>query len=194
MGPDPTPAYFWPAVKKRLTRLWPGWYFLTWPKDIFFDPKGKKLKNLMFLGEIFQIQTQTLNGWPDLTRTGSKNFDPDPSLDHSNIWGLRSVSHTSYIFLAKGVFKEDHQHDISAYSLNYSLVNNSSNVIVMGIWELLESKLVKPNSSNYRLYELWTCWTNELVERDSGGLVRLEFDEFLVWRVWFDEFGFDDFF
>jgi len=39
---------------------------------------GKKLKNLTFLGEIFQIQTQTINGCSDLTR--SKIFDPDPSL------------------------------------------------------------------------------------------------------------------
>jgi len=69
MGPDPTRAYFWPAVNKRPTRLQPG-YFLTWPEEIFFDPKGKKLKKSTFLGEIFPIQTQTINGWPD----------PDPSL------------------------------------------------------------------------------------------------------------------
>jgi len=36
------------------------------------------MKNLTFLGEILQIQTQTINCWPDLTRV--KNFDPDPSL------------------------------------------------------------------------------------------------------------------
>jgi len=35
---------------------------MTQPEEIFFDPKGKKLKNLTFLGEIFQIQTQTING------------------------------------------------------------------------------------------------------------------------------------
>jgi len=34
----------------------------TQPEVIFFDPKGKKLKNLTFLGEIFQIQTQTISG------------------------------------------------------------------------------------------------------------------------------------
>jgi len=28
----------------------------------FFDPKGKKSKNFAFLGEIFQIQNQTING------------------------------------------------------------------------------------------------------------------------------------
>jgi len=89
MGPDPTRAYRWSAVNKRPTCLRPG-YFLTQPKEIFFDTEGKKLKNLSFLGEIFQIQTQTINGWPDptqpepqkidLTRSGSKIFDPDPSL------------------------------------------------------------------------------------------------------------------
>jgi len=86
-GSDPTQTYFWPAVNKRPNRLWPG-YFLTQPKEIFFDPKGKKLKNLTFLGEIFKIQTQTINGWPNLTRstknwpkpTWVKKFDLDPSL------------------------------------------------------------------------------------------------------------------
>jgi len=28
----------------------------------FFDPKKKKLKNLTFLGEIFQTQTQSVDG------------------------------------------------------------------------------------------------------------------------------------
>jgi len=35
----------------------------------------------MFLGEKFEIQIQTINGWPDLTRV--KNFDPDPSLAYT---------------------------------------------------------------------------------------------------------------
>jgi len=64
MGPDPTRAYFWLAVNKGPTRLRPG-YFLTQPEAIFFDPKQKKLKNTAFLGEIFKIQPQTINGWPD---------------------------------------------------------------------------------------------------------------------------------
>jgi len=64
MGPDLTRAYFWPAVNKRPTPLWPG-YFSTQTEEIFFEPNGKKLKNLTFLGEIFQIQTQTINGWPN---------------------------------------------------------------------------------------------------------------------------------
>jgi len=35
MGLEPTRAYFWPAVNKTPTQLWPG-YFLTWPEAIFF--------------------------------------------------------------------------------------------------------------------------------------------------------------
>jgi len=41
----------------------------------FFWPEGQNLKNLMYLGKNFQIQTQTINGWPDLTRA-TKNW-PD---------------------------------------------------------------------------------------------------------------------
>jgi len=74
-GPWPDPSLIWLAVNKRPTRLWPG-YFLTRPEAIFFDPKGKKLKNLTFLGEIFRILTQTINGWPDPTQA-TKNW-PDP--------------------------------------------------------------------------------------------------------------------
>jgi len=73
MGPDPIRTYFWHAVNKRQTRLWPG-YFLIRPEDIFFDPKGKKLKNLTFLGENFQIHTQTKDGWPDPTQPSKKNL------------------------------------------------------------------------------------------------------------------------
>jgi len=72
MGPDPTRAYFWHAVNKRPTRLWPG-YYSTRSEEIFFDPKEKKLT---FLGEIFQILTQTINGWPDPTQV--KNIWPRP--------------------------------------------------------------------------------------------------------------------
>jgi len=37
------PTYFWPAVNKRLTRLWPR-YFFTPSQEIFFDSKGKNWK------------------------------------------------------------------------------------------------------------------------------------------------------
>jgi len=71
--PDPTWGYFWPAVNKRLTSLWPS-YFLTQPKEIIFDPDGIKLENLTFSGEIFK--TQTLDGWPNLTRATKNWLDP----------------------------------------------------------------------------------------------------------------------
>jgi len=74
MGPDPTHAYFWPAVNKRLTCLWPG-YFSTWPKEIFFDLK-EKIEKFYILEEIFQIQTQTINGWPNQTRPEPQKIDP----------------------------------------------------------------------------------------------------------------------
>jgi len=51
MGPDPTWAYFWPAANKRPTQLFDPAH------NNFFEPKGKKLENLGFLGEIFQAQT-----------------------------------------------------------------------------------------------------------------------------------------
>jgi len=78
----PDPSLLLTRRNKMLTRLWPG-YFSTRPKEIFLTRREKKWK-------IFQIQTQTINGWPDPTqpnpqkidptRSGSKNFDPDPSL------------------------------------------------------------------------------------------------------------------
>jgi len=90
MDPDQTRAYFWPAVNKVQTRLWAG-YFLTRLDEIFFDLKGKKLKQLRFLGEIFQIhrwqtdQTQADHQKIGPTWVGSKMFDPDPSLETSEV-------------------------------------------------------------------------------------------------------------
>jgi len=90
------------AANKRPTQLRPG-YFPTQPEAIFLDMKGKKLKNFTFLGENFQILTQTINGWPDPTRAtkkltlpGSKIFDPYPSL-----WLYMS----DIPFRKKGIFK-----------------------------------------------------------------------------------------
>jgi len=65
-GPWPDPSLLLTLSKNEADPL-------TWPEDTFLDPKGKKLKNLTFLGEIFQTQTQTINGWPDLTRA-TKNW------------------------------------------------------------------------------------------------------------------------
>jgi len=56
MGPDPTRAYIWPAVNKRLTRLWPG-YFLHNPKRFFLHKKT-------WMAD----PTRATKNWPDLTR------------------------------------------------------------------------------------------------------------------------------
>jgi len=85
MGPDLTqPEHIFDLQQvKRPTRLWPR-YFLTRPNKIFFGSEGKKLKNLVFLVEVFQSQTQTKNGWPDPAwgpkNSPPPNFDPNPSL------------------------------------------------------------------------------------------------------------------
>jgi len=84
--PDPTRAYFWPAVK-RPTWLWPG-YFPTRPEAIFFIWREKNEKFDVFRGN-FQNSNPN-HKWltrPDpshkkLTRPGSKIFDPDPSLQN----------------------------------------------------------------------------------------------------------------
>jgi len=77
------------------SQLFPYWLVKRWaltrPEHTFdqqqirgrpvFDPgtfwhnlKGKKLENLGFLGEIFQTQTQTKDGWSD----SGQNFWPGP--------------------------------------------------------------------------------------------------------------------
>jgi len=78
IGPNPTRAYFWLAVNKRLICLWPR-YFLTQPNEILLI-QGKEIEKF---GEIFQ--TQTKDGRPDLSnktliQSRSKIFDPEPSL------------------------------------------------------------------------------------------------------------------
>jgi len=72
MGPGPTRGYFW-ATKIRGRPVFDTGTF--WPnlKRLFW-PKGKKLKNLGFLVEIFQTQTRTKDGWHDPTWV--KNFCP----------------------------------------------------------------------------------------------------------------------
>jgi len=84
MGPDPTRAYFWPAVNKRLTLFWLG-YFLTQPDEIFLDPKGKTREKFgIFRGNFpnpnpnHRWLTRATKNWPDPTQV--KNFDPYPSL------------------------------------------------------------------------------------------------------------------
>jgi len=77
--PEPTRAYFWPAVNKRPTRLW--------PLSNFFWPEGKKIENFdIFRGNFpnsnpnHKWLTRPNPSHKKLTRPGSKIFDPDPSL------------------------------------------------------------------------------------------------------------------
>jgi len=68
MGCDPTRAYFWPAENEMPTCLRPR-NFKNQPEDIFFGTEGKKIEKFdVLLGEIFQIQTQTKDGWPGLNK------------------------------------------------------------------------------------------------------------------------------
>jgi len=79
-GPDPTRAYFWPAINKRpkpsLTRV------LFDSIQGFFYPKGKN-------GKIWGFREK--NSKPKLkmadpTQLWSKNFDPDPLLFPGLFW------------------------------------------------------------------------------------------------------------
>jgi len=73
LDPDLTRAYFWPAVNKRPTQLWRG-YFLIQPKNIFLTRRAKNWE-IRDSGENFQ--TQTKDGWPN---PSSKNLTwPNPS-------------------------------------------------------------------------------------------------------------------
>jgi len=99
--PDPTQPYFWPAVNKRPTCHWPG-YFLTWPKDIFFDPKGKKIEKSSKPKP--KPEPQKI----DLTWPGSKIFDLDPSLPmslfHSRTAGPNSTKFCTDLHYDSGRF------------------------------------------------------------------------------------------
>jgi len=94
MGPDLTRAYLWPTVNKRLTHL--GLLFDP-TKRYFFVPKGKELKNLRFLGEIFQTQTQTIDGWPNLTRV--KNIWSGPITTSWPPIFLQTYTYFFFVFL-----------------------------------------------------------------------------------------------
>jgi len=79
MGPDPTRAYFWPAVNKRPTQEAdpPLTRVLSDPTQRdFFWSEGKKIENF----DIFRGNFPNSNPNLKLTRPGSKIFDPDPSL------------------------------------------------------------------------------------------------------------------
>jgi len=62
MGPDPTQAYFWPAVNKRPTRLRPG-TFQPNPKRFFWPDRKKIQKFDIFSGKFPNSNLKTINGW-----------------------------------------------------------------------------------------------------------------------------------
>jgi len=88
LDPDLTWAYFWPAVNKRPTQLWRG-YFLIQPKNIFLTRRAKNWE-IRDSGENFQ--TQTKDGWPNpsiknLTWPNpSQKFLPWPITTSNSFW------------------------------------------------------------------------------------------------------------
>jgi len=76
MGLDPTWAYLWPAINKRPTCLWPG-YFLTQPKEIFLTWR-EKIKKFDVFRENFPnpnhrcltrpVPTIARKNWPNPTQ------------------------------------------------------------------------------------------------------------------------------
>jgi len=89
--PDPTQAYFWPAINKRPTRLWLG-YFLTQPEEIFFWPEGKKMEKFdsfrgHFLNPNLKWLSQTVPSYKKLTRTITAI---DWSVNHFHLLFLRA--------------------------------------------------------------------------------------------------------
>jgi len=67
MVPDPTRAYFWPIVNKRLTRFWPGVLFDPTRRDFFFDPDPSlpsRPPNIKYLANFCPSQFHDPQGIP----------------------------------------------------------------------------------------------------------------------------------
>jgi len=88
MGFDLTQAYFWPAVNKRPTRLWSG-FFLTQADEIFFIRRAKNWKIWDFKGKFSNAKpkskmadmTRATKTWPDSTQVKKIWPRPITSLD-----------------------------------------------------------------------------------------------------------------
>jgi len=93
--PDLTQANFWPTVIKRLTRLWPRYF---WPESkIFFLIWRQKIEKFnIFRGNFLNPNHK----W--LTRPGSKFFDPDPSL----LWSLGNSNRKMFFMKSVFLFKK----------------------------------------------------------------------------------------
>jgi len=88
MGPDPTQAYFWPAVNKRPTHPQPR-YFPTRPEEIFFSPKGNFFEKFdIFRGNFpnsnpnHKWLTQPGPTRPDLSHKKLTQPNPGQKLDY----------------------------------------------------------------------------------------------------------------
>jgi len=98
MGPDPTQAYFWPAVNKRPTCLWPGYYW-PYPKRFFLTRREKIEKFDIFRGNF--PNSNPNHKW--LARPGSKIFDLDPSLIETTT--IRSEQKKTFIEIQWYLFR-----------------------------------------------------------------------------------------
>jgi len=97
----------------------------------------------MFLGENFQIQTQTINGWPDPTRATkidptqpwSKNFDPYPSLVKSDFSHLYAQKDNVELYCISSTL-------LILFSLTGRIIHYDKFLIVMGpgqnFWLMLD--------------------------------------------------------
>jgi len=98
----------------------------TRPGETFFDPKGKKLKNLGFLGEIFW--TQTKDGWPD--PSNKKLTQPDPgqkilTRTHHNWEPFFFLIEKNNFFMQyyfAGCFPQFHNNEASSNALKKRLI------------------------------------------------------------------------
>jgi len=106
MGPDPT-LNSRPAVNKRPSHFWPG-YYLTWSDDIFSYPEGEKMKNLVFLRgnfpnpEVAATQPKPSNKkWPNLA--GSLTTLSPLRISLWLFWCDINITFPHYLFLS--IFK-----------------------------------------------------------------------------------------
>jgi len=128
--PDPTRAYFWPTVNKRLTRLRPG-YFLTQPEE-------KKIEKFDIFRENFLNSTPNLTQPEpqkiDPTRPRSKIFDWDPSLMFNMslllLWSCRqTINATSFYSAMILLFMSKHEWKIKDAKVK---TLNEKNILVCG--------------------------------------------------------------
>jgi len=93
MGPDPTRAYFWPAVNKRLACLWPG-YFFTQPQDVFLI-RREKIEKFDNFSKFSKFKPKPKMAYP--TQPEPQKIDPT----HHYLCCLFNSCFSSFIFVFK---------------------------------------------------------------------------------------------